>query len=500
MKGKLKIFFGYSAGVGKTYSMLKLAKSVFNRGVDIVIGYIEPHDRKDTLDMAKGLPKLPVKKIDYHGITLNELDVDGVINRRPQIVLVDELAHTNAPGSKNRKRYLDVTEILNHGIDVWTTVNVQHIESLHDLVGDATTVDVSERVPDEIFDLADEVVLIDIEPEELLERMRQGKIYSKQNTKTALENFFSKDKLTSLREIFLRRVADRLEKKSNNGMLKTKVLVLISPSPSSEKTIRVGARMSEAFHCKFSAMYVERDGELSDKSSQNLKRHIKLVEDLGGEVIIKYGDDVIETVATFVKLAGVTNLIIGKTWQSIGKKVGLEERFIKRLPDVEILIVPDSQQFLYKQNKLKKFLSHFMPKKLAQKYQVANKTLDIINLLTSGVLNGGEEQVVCDILSKAFMRSVALFNGKITLSKYENEDLSFFNTPNETAVKNWCLKNQKTCGKGTDTLRGANAIYFPLYDRLGNLYVIAFSCVKSKLSVTDRMIFYQLKKTLCAVL
>lgn len=247
-KGRLKIFFGYSAGVGKTYAMLKAAKEAKAEGVDVVIGYLEPHDRPETLKMVEGLETLPLKTIEYRGITLREFDVDGAIQRRPELLLVDELAHTNAIGSKNAKRWLDVEELLNSGIDVWTTVNVQHIEGLHDLVDSATSVDVNERIPDEVFDEADEVVLIDIEPAELIERMREGKIYNKTRAALALENFFKTDHLSSLRELFMRRNADRIEKQSYNGELKIKVLVLISPSPSSEKNIRIAARTAEAYH------------------------------------------------------------------------------------------------------------------------------------------------------------------------------------------------------------------------------------------------------------
>ena len=175
-KGKLKIFFGYSAGVGKTYAMLKAAQEAKQEGVDVVVGYLEPHDRPETLKMAEGLERLPLKELSYKGIDLKEFDVDAAIKRRPQLLLVDELAHTNAPGSKNSKRYLDVEELVNNGINVYTTVNVQHIEGLHDTVDSATSVDVNERIPDEIFDYADEVALIDIEPTELIERMREGKI------------------------------------------------------------------------------------------------------------------------------------------------------------------------------------------------------------------------------------------------------------------------------------------------------------------------------------
>lgn len=198
--------------------------------------------------------------------------MDAALLRRPQIILVDELAHTNALGSKNQKRYLDVEELINNGIDVWTTVNVQHIEGLHDLVDSATSVDVNERIPDEIFDYADEVVLVDIEPETLIQRMREGKIYNKTRAAVALENFFRTDNLSSLRELFMRRNADRIEKQNNNGELKIKVLVLISPSPSSERNIRIAARTADAYHCRFSAMYVERNGDLSDEAAGYIKK------------------------------------------------------------------------------------------------------------------------------------------------------------------------------------------------------------------------------------
>lgn len=190
-KGKLKIFFGYSAGVGKTYAMLKAAQDLKSLGIDVVIGYLEPHDRPETLKMAEGLERLPLKELSHGGILLKEFDVDAALARRPQLLLVDELAHTNAAGSKNRKRYLDVEEVINSGIDVYTTVNVQHIEGLHDTVDSATSVDVNERIPDEIFDYADELALIDIEPTDLIERMKEGKIYKKNRSRPSRWKTFS---------------------------------------------------------------------------------------------------------------------------------------------------------------------------------------------------------------------------------------------------------------------------------------------------------------------
>lgn len=498
-KGKLRIFFGYSAGVGKTYAMLKSAQELKQQGIDVIIGYLEPHDRPDTLRMAEGLESLPLKEISYKGIVLREFDIDEALLRRPTVILVDELAHTNAAGSKNRKRYLDVEELINNGISVYTTVNVQHIEGLHDSIDSVTSVDVNERVPDEVFDYADEVSLVDIEPTDLIDRMREGKIYKKNRAVTAMENFFKPELLSNLREITMRRSADRIEKQSNNGELKTKVLVLISPSPSSMKNIRVASRTAEAYHCKFSAMYVEQSGELSDESAANLKKHLNLVRDLGGEMIVKYGENVIDTVVDYVKLAGVTNLIIGKTWQSLGKKVGLEDKFIELLPNIEILIVPDNQHFGRRKNHLKDILSMlFSSNKLLQKYKTANKTLDIINLIAQSIHEVNEDKrtnELAEVLARAFERSCAIYKDKVTIQAWKDEKIEFFNDQKEIAVAEWCRKNLKAAGKGTDTLRDAKAAYYPIRSN-NKICVIALSCTSSKLTVTDKLIFGQLEHLL----
>lgn len=499
-RGKLKIFFGYCAGAGKTYAMLKAAQEAKKQGVNVVIGYLEPHDRPDTAAMAEGLDSLPLKVVSYKGITLKEFDVDAAIKARPELILVDELAHTNAPGSKNRKRYLDVEELINNGIDVWTTVNVQHIESLHDVVGGATSVDVSERIPDEIFDYADEVVLIDVEPETLIERMKEGKIYKPAQARTALNNFFNGDNLSALRELFLRRGADRIEKQTYNGEQKTGVLALVSPSPSSEKNIRVAARLAEAYHCKFSAIYVETDGDLSDEAAANLKKHMNLVRDLGGEMVVKYGEDVVETVASYVRIAGVTNLVLGKTWQSIGKKVSLEDKFIARLNDLEIIIVPDNAHAVRRKNPIKTLLSQiFTPKRLLKKYKTANATLDVIQLVCRAAIENKGHSEIARVLSNAFSRSCAVFGKERRIFPFENEDVGFFSDKNETAVAEWCAKNGKSAGRGTDTLREAKAIYFPVRTA-ERTYVVAFSCVKSKMTVTEKLVFSQIQTVLQIVL
>ena len=500
-RGKLKIFFGYSAGVGKTYAMLKAAQEAKQEGLDVVIGYLEPHDRPETLQMAEGLERLPLRTFHYKGIQLQEFDVDAALARRPRILLVDELAHTNAAGSKNAKRYIDVEELVGSGIEVWTTVNVQHIEGLHDLIDAATSVDVSERIPDEIFDYADEVVLVDIEPAALIERMREGKIYGKTRAATALENFFRTEHLSALRELYMRRNADRIEKQNHNGQRKTQILVLISPSPSAEKNIHIAARMAEAYHCRFSALYVERNGDLSDQSAANLKRHMRLVKDLGGEMVVKYGEDVVETVADYARIAGITDLVIGKTWQSVGKKMGFEDKFIARMPQVQILIVPDSTHIDCRKSAIRELFERlFLPRRLLQKYRTANRTLDIHNVIEREIQNSNlPEQTIADVLCRAFMRSTTVFGAKDTFSSWREEDLSFWTAPNEKAVAEWVKKNSRPAGRGSETLREAKALYLPVMTKHGTV-VVAFSCRDSKLTVTDRLIFSQIVPLLSLIL
>ena len=244
--GKLKIYFGYAAGVGKTYAMLDDAQVEYRSGVEVLVGYIEPHTRPETMKLLQGLSQLAPKVVPYRNIELKEFDVDEAIRRKPALILIDELAHTNAAGVRNKKRYQDVEELLAAGIDVYTTVNVQHLESLNDVVEDITKIKVQETVPDHIFDAADKVRLIDIEPDELLRRFEAGKIYRPERAETAMSNFFTRENLKLLREIALRKVADRIsnenqhERRMTEKMASTKILACIGPSPSSEKCLQVG--------------------------------------------------------------------------------------------------------------------------------------------------------------------------------------------------------------------------------------------------------------------
>ena len=263
-RGHLKIFFGYAAGVGKTYAMLKAAHAAKRHGVDVVAGYIEPHARPKTAALLSGLEVLPARSMYHNGIRLREFDIDAAIGRKPQLLLVDELAHTNAEGCRHTKRYQDIEELLNLGIDVYTTVNVQHIESLNDMVASITEVFVRERIPDSVFDRADQVELVDIEPQDLINRLQAGNVYQEAQAKRAVENFFTVENLTALREIALRRCADRVNLLTENARIKSHgdyytdehILVCLSSSPSNGKIIRTAARMAKAFRGAFTALFI----------------------------------------------------------------------------------------------------------------------------------------------------------------------------------------------------------------------------------------------------
>lgn len=248
--GKLKIFFGYAAGVGKTYAMLEAAHQAQKEGMDVVVGYVEPHARPDTLALLDGLESLPCKEMDYRGIKLKEFDLDRALHRKPQLILVDELAHNNVQGCRHTKRYQDVEELLQAGINVYTTVNVQHLESLNDLVSSITGVAVNERIPDHIFDRANQVELVDIEPDELVKRLQMGKVYRERQAKQALQHFFTIENLAALREIAMRRTADQLnrtalqEGKGKTAKAGEHILICLSSAPSNAKVIRTAARMA----------------------------------------------------------------------------------------------------------------------------------------------------------------------------------------------------------------------------------------------------------------
>ena len=358
-KGKLCIFLGYAAGVGKTCAMLDAAHELLKEGVDLVSGYIEPHARPETSKREEGLEKVPPLLVPYKGIDLRELDLDAVLRRKPQLVLVDELAHTNAAGMRHRKRYEDIEEILDAGIDVYTTVNIQHLESLNDIVGSITGIHVRERVPDKIFDSADQVKLVDIEPDILIERLKEGKIYKAVQAERALQNFFAKDKLIALREIALRRMADKVNRlailehiqneSGENGEYYQgeHIMTCISAAPSCKKVIRSASRMAYAFHAKFTALYVEttalQNAEPAVKKARD--ENIHLAEALGAKVVTVFGDDIAFQIAEYARVSSVTKLVLGRTNHRIllGQKKGtLTDQNSEYMPELDIFIIPDT--------------------------------------------------------------------------------------------------------------------------------------------------------------
>ncbi|MBP6180124.1 MAG: sensor histidine kinase KdpD, partial [Anaerolineales bacterium] len=254
-RGRLKIFLGYVAGVGKTYAMLEAAHQRKLQGLDVVVGYIETHKRAETEALVHGLDVLPRKQVEYRGVTLPEMDVDAVIQRKPQLVLVDEFAHTNVPGSRHAKRYQDVQEILAAGIDVYTTLNIQHLESLNDIVAQVTGVIVRETIPDRVIDEASEIEVIDLPPDELLVRLQEGKVYVPDQAARAIQKFFRKGNLTALREMSLRRAAERVDDQMRAYMqtraiqgiwaASERLLVCVSPSPLSERLVRTTRRLAD---------------------------------------------------------------------------------------------------------------------------------------------------------------------------------------------------------------------------------------------------------------
>lgn len=348
-KGKLKIFFGYAAGVGKTYAMLKAAHKAKEQGVDVVVGYVEPHTRPETSQLLEGLEILPVKNIKHKQICLKEFDLDQALKRHPKLILVDELAHSNPEELRHKKRYQDVKELLDQGIDVYTTVNVQHIESLNDIVASITQVFVRERIPDYIFDEADQVEFIDIEPHDLLERLKEGKIYKKNEVRKAMNHFFTENHLISLREIALRRCADRItirsiENHQEESAPTEHILVCISPSPSCTKVIRTAARMASAFKAKLTALYVETSeyDHLSKQDFKQLTENMHLAQQFGARLEVVYGDDVGFIISEYARKSKVSKVIIGRSPapKTFLSKPTLVDQLISHRSSLDLYVIP----------------------------------------------------------------------------------------------------------------------------------------------------------------
>ena len=341
-RGKLKIFFGASAGVGKTYTMLEEAQRRAIDGVRVLVGYAEPHIRPETESLLLGLDILPYKMVEYRGATLKEFDLDAALSKAPELILVDELAHTNAPGMRHAKRWQDVAELLAAGIDVYTTLNVQHLESVNDIVERATGVKVQETLPDSVFQSADEVQLVDLSPEKLIERLQEGKIYAPERAEAALRNFFSIGNLLALRELALRRTADRINQDIDTlrqgtataqaSAVSERILVCVGPSPFSANLVRTAARMAAAWKAPWIAVYVEtaKSLGLSELDRQRVARTLNLAEQLGGEAVTLSGLHPDQEIIAYAKMRHVARIIVGKPAEK-GWRRWLRRSFVDRL-------------------------------------------------------------------------------------------------------------------------------------------------------------------------
>ena len=562
-KGQLKIFFGFSAGVGKTYAMLKAAHREKARGVDVVAGYIESHLRAETSALVSGLESVPLKEVEYKSVRLNEFNLEKTIERKPRLVLIDELAHTNAQGMRHEKRWQDILEVLEDGIDVYTTVNVQHIESLNDKVASITGITVNETVPDCVFDNADEVELVDVEIDELLERFRSGKIYSQERTSTALNNFFTVEKLNALRELSLRRLADRLDYRLNSVTSFGQILVLVSPSPSSAKNIRTASIMAKNAHTYFSALYVNKEGGFSgdvsgipeemdemDEIDEMLKSHLRLAESLGGRIFVRNGDNIIEEITHFVRQNRISTIILGKTWQSAGKNPGFEDKIVSALPEINVLIIPDSKNGMkpivksalfekkcknHSGKTLLRFFSGDVKFNWKQKYFSVQKKLsfltavdsifDAVNFEKKNADDFSKKEVlekICGIFSSYFGKTSAVFCYNVSGFDFEkkivgvcgdgfcgksenpiNEEWAFFVKNSfgdektdfleedfEKSVVKWCVLHNEKCGFKTNTFAESKQFCIPVKS-LQNVFVFSFLCGKKGFSCEQEIFLEQ---------
>jgi len=362
-RGKLKVFFGMAPGVGKTYAMLEAARKIGKEGADVVVGYIEPHARPETQALVLGLDVLPRREIPYRGTTLYEFDLAAALERNPQVILVDELAHTNAPGMMHAKRWQDVEDLLAAGIDVYTTLNVQHIESLNDVIAQITHIQVRETVPDDIFDRADEIELVDIAPNDLIDRLREGKVYVPEQARRAIENFFQKGHLIALREMALRRAAERVDAQmvdfrqehsiDDTWPATERLLVCVGPSPMSARLVRTTKRMAAGLKAHWMALHVEtpRDARMSTEDRARLAANLHLAEQLGAEIATVAGQSLSDEVVAFARSRNVTKIIVGKPqrarWQEWLRGSYVYELTCK-CGDIDVYVISGEQSETHK--------------------------------------------------------------------------------------------------------------------------------------------------------
>jgi len=427
-RGKLKIFFGMCAGVGKTYTMLEAAQADKSKKIDVIIGYVETHNRKETDILTEGLETVPRKSYYYKGSVLQEPDVDSITERRPQVVLIDELAHTNAPGCRHLKRYQDVMDILDEGIDVYTTLNVQHIESRSDTVAQITGIIVRETVPDEVFEKADDIELVDIIPDELLQRFREGKVYTPEQSREAMQNFFRKGNITALREMALRLVADRVDKQLKQYMQQKRIpgpwksglhlMVVISPSPHSAKLIRWSKTLSYTMGATLRALYVEAPYKLSPSQQDQLTKNIRLARQLGAEYSITSGNDIVKAILNVAHKENITHIIIGKprhrTLRSLLRLGNFVTRLIRYSGNIDVYVLGSD---LAVDKRFKRFISFPSFTSSVSKYLLAGFVTIVMALILFPLRELiGYQVVALLLLLTVSMLAIFLGIGPILLS------------------------------------------------------------------------------------
>jgi two-component system sensor histidine kinase KdpD len=376
-RGKLKIFLGYIAGVGKTYEMLQAAHLRMNEGIDVKIGYVETHGRPETESLVEGLHLIQRKMVTYRNVTIPEMDLDAILAVHPRLVLVDELAHTNAPGSRHPKRYVDIEELLDAGIDVYTTLNIQHVESLNDVVAQITGVTVKETIPDRVIDEATEIELVDLAPPELLQRLREGKVYVPDMAARAIEQFFNEGNLYALRELALRRAAERVDNQMLAWMQTRAIpgpwaageslLICVGPGPLSERLVRTARRQADRMNAPWSAIYVETPSHhrLSKESKEQVSRTLQLAEKLGATTASVFGINVANTVIEYARKHNITRIIIGKTlrprWQEFvfGSVV---DQLIHNSGTIDVYVISSEEKTLQKPIPMEPLLPASLPR------------------------------------------------------------------------------------------------------------------------------------------
>lgn len=358
-RARLRVYVGAAPGVGKTYGMLEDARALRARGLDVVVGFVETYGRAGTEAQIGDLEVVPRKRVDYRGVTLEEMDLDALLGRRPEVCVVDELAHTNVPGSRNTKRFEDVLELLDAGIHVMTAVNIQHLETLNDAVARVTGVRVRETVPDTFLDRADEVINVDVPVEELRSRLREGKIYKPEKIEQALSNFFRKGNLSTLRELALRAVADEVGEKAAGyrareglepALIPERVMVCMSSNPLGHRVIRAGARIARRLGSRWYAVYVEtpkeQPGRITPRDAAGLQQNIRLAESLGATVVKVHAGRPSEGLIAFAQREGVTHVVFGQTarsrWELLWRGSTLD-RFLASVPGAAVQVVPFEQ-------------------------------------------------------------------------------------------------------------------------------------------------------------